>query len=314
MPAKRKAVAPRGGRGRRLSTAPGEAHQKDWGLVKVVDSLGREYRIARLAMVCRHCGTRYIEFFPSARQENPLIGMVRASMAMGVPERVPTDNVRSVVTRRDMDGRPAWQTDCAAFMGCVGFKAKPRKPRHPLAEGKVERPVKFVRGNFLAGRELTNITGLNAEAPTWRAERGGRCRRALDLAPADGRRAKCLPRSNDLDVDDGVARHPCPRRKIGFDGLVTYEGGRFGVPCWYPGRECRVGREGECPRIYSEDLSRELPARPVTWGRKDGFCEDRCVDARPYELPTAPVRVTVAQPEAPSGNPAFSKFDFEGRP
>lgn len=173
--------------------------------------------------------------------------------------------------------------------------------------------MKLVRGDFLAGRGFANITEPNAEALTWRAEQGGRCRRALDLVPADEHRAKCLPRSNDLDVDDEVARYLCPRRKISFDGFVTYEGRRFGVPHWYPGRECRVGREGECLRIYSEDLSRELSAHPVTWGRKDGFCEDQYVDAQPYELPTAPVRVTVAQLEAPSGNPAFSKFDFEGR-
>lgn len=131
--------------------------------------------------------------------------------------------------------------------------------------------------------------------------------------PADERRAKCLPRSNDLDVDDEVARCLCPRRKVGFDGFVTYEGGRFGVPHWHPGRECRVGREGERLRIYSEDLSRELPAHPVTWGRRDGFCEDQCVGAQPHEPPTAPVRVTVARLGAPSGNPAFSKLGFEGR-
>ena len=40
---------------------------------------------------------------------------------------------------------------------------------------------------------------------------------------------------------------------------------------------------------------------------------EQYVESQPYELPTAPVRVTVAQLEPPPAKPAFSKFDFEGR-
>ena len=94
----------------------------DWGFTNVVDWLGNEYKIACFAMVCHHCGTFYIEFFPNARQESLLIGMVHAFMVMGVPDHVLTDNMKSVVTRRDAEGRPVWQADYAAFMECVGFK------------------------------------------------------------------------------------------------------------------------------------------------------------------------------------------------
>lgn len=62
------------------------------------------------------------------------MGVVRASMAMGVPERAPADSTEGVVTRGDIGGRPAWRTDRAAFVGCVGSKTKPRKPRHPFCK------------------------------------------------------------------------------------------------------------------------------------------------------------------------------------
>ena len=65
--------------------------------------------------------------------------------------------------------------------------------------------------------------------------------------------------------------------------------------------------------IYSEDLARETAAHSVIWGRKDSFCEDQYADVQPCELPSVPVATTIAQTEPPSGNIAFSKFDFEGR-
>lgn len=65
IPAKRQLVAPQGSRGRRFTTEPGEAYQMDWGFTKVVDYDGSEYNAACFAMVCHHCGQRYVEFFPN---------------------------------------------------------------------------------------------------------------------------------------------------------------------------------------------------------------------------------------------------------
>ena len=200
VPAKRKAVVPRGSRGERYETGPGEAFQMDRGFARVAGPLGREWRIACFAMVCRHCGTCYVEFFPNARQENLLVGMVHAFMAPGIPKRVPADNMRSVVIRRDGDGRPVWQSDHAALVACVGFGTSLREPRHPSAKGKVERLVRFARGNFLAGREFADITEPDAEALSWCAEQGDRYRPALGLVPADEHGTECLPATRPLEV------------------------------------------------------------------------------------------------------------------
>lgn len=65
-----------------------------------------------------------------------------------MPATVLTDNMKSVVVRRDADGRPVWQADYAEFMGVVGFRTRLCRPRHPYTKGKVERLVRFVKGNF----------------------------------------------------------------------------------------------------------------------------------------------------------------------
>ena len=141
IPAKRQIVSPQGNRGRRYTTEPGESYQMDWGFVNVETSDGRTYKIACFAMICHHCGQRYIEFFPNARQENLFIGMIHAFMYMGVPKYVLTDNMKSVVIRRDYEGHPIWQKDYELFMGNIGFETKLCKPRHPFTKGAVERLV-----------------------------------------------------------------------------------------------------------------------------------------------------------------------------
>lgn len=50
----------------------------------------------------------YIESFPNARQENLFIGIIHAFHHMGVPRFVFTDNMKSVVLHRDLEGYPVW--------------------------------------------------------------------------------------------------------------------------------------------------------------------------------------------------------------
>lgn len=314
IPARREAVGPQGGRGRRFRTGPGEASQMGWGFPNVGGWEGRTHRVACLAMACHHRGTLYMEFLPNARREGLLVGMVRALMVMGVPGHVPTDDMRGVVIGGDADGRPDWQVDHAALMARLGLRTKPCEPRHPFTRGKAERLVPLVRADFAAGGALVGVTQLDAGALRWRAEQGGRCRRAPGCVPAEGHGRACLPACDPLAVGDEVAAYPCPGRRVSLDGLVSCEGRRFGVLHWHSGRECRVSREGDVPHVHADDPSREIAAHAVTWSRGDGFRDDQHADVRPVELPTSPVRATISQPRPPSGDPAPAKSDFGGRP
>lgn len=82
IPAKRIMQNPHG-KVRRYSTGPGEMYQMDWGFANAVDSSGGKWKCACFAMVCHHCGFRFIEFFPNAKQESLFIGMLHAFMVMG---------------------------------------------------------------------------------------------------------------------------------------------------------------------------------------------------------------------------------------
>lgn len=311
IPPKRQIVASQGSRGRRYTTAPGECHQMDWGFTDVEKADGTTYRVACFAMICHHCGERYIEFFPNAKQENLFIGMIHAFAALGIPAYVLTDNMKSVVIKRSQEGRPIWQKDYQAFMEAIGFKTRLCKPRHPFTKGSVERLIQFVKGNFLAGRVCSNITELNHQAQRWAGEQNGRYHRAVDCIPDKEHHLRCLAAARILEVTIPILFYLSPLRKISFDGFVNYEGRRFGVPYWYTEAFCRVRRDSFTLYLYSADLSSTLVEHNVTWSRKDSFCKDQYI-VQPEETATAPVTTRIKQLEETPPPPAFRKFDFSG--
>lgn len=309
MPPKRRQVDPQGNRGRRYLSGPGESYQMDWGFANVETAGGTTYKIACFAMICHCCGERYIEFFPNAKQENLFIGMIHAFQYMGIPQHVLTDNMKSVVIRRDAKGHPIWQKDYEQFMKSIGFETKLCKPRHPFTKGTVERLVRFVKNNFLAGRLFVNITELNIEALEWCSSQNRCYHRAVDCIPEQKHLRDCMAIARQLLRDETIERYLNPSRIISFDGFIHFEGRRFGVPYWYAEHTCRVRREGFTVFITSEDLSQILSTHDVTWSRRDSYCRDQ-YDVQPEEEPTAPVRVRMRElvrEEVPS---AFDKFDF----
>lgn len=310
IPAPREIVSSQGNRGRRYHTGPGENYQMDWGFVKVNTSEGVSYQCACFAMICHHCGERYIEFFPNARQENLFIGMIHAFIYMGIPENVLTDNMKSVVIGRDVEGNPLWQKDYEIFMKTIGFHTKLCKCRHPFTKGKVERLVRFVKENFIAGRTFGNITDLNCDALNWCNEQNGKYHRAMDCVPAEVHSNECMHVAEILTMTEEIMKYLCPVRKISFDGFVNYEGRRFGVPYTYTRKTCRVMRKDFYLYIYDTDLTHQIAVHNITWSRKDSYAHDQYAIKEPEELPTAPVKAVITQKKETVPARGFEKFDF----
>lgn len=106
VPVRRTQTAPQGNRGRRYMTGPGEAFQMDWGFTKVLNPNGAEYQVACFAMICHHCGQRYVEFFPNARQENLFIGMIHAFQYRS--EQYPRQRFQTFHAGTPVGGEPAF--------------------------------------------------------------------------------------------------------------------------------------------------------------------------------------------------------------
>lgn len=312
VPAKRQQVDPQGNRGRRYKTEPGECYQMDWGFAWVCSPTGTEYRVACFAMICHHCGKMYVEFFPNAKQENLFIGMLHAFYMMGVPQYILTDNMKSVVTRRDLEGHPVWHPDYEAFMNTVGFRTKLCKPRHPFTKGKVERLIRFVKDNFMAGRVFWNISDLNDQVLRWCDKHNGKYHREIDDIPDFLHASRCGQTATALREDPEVVMYLFPLRKISFDGFVNYEGRRFGVPFRYSGKTARITRKQDTLYIYSPDLKELLVTHEVTWSKKDSYCIGQFAEPiMPEELPTAPIKTRMQMISPPAVTDGFDKFNFD---
>lgn len=311
VPAKRQLVAPQGNRGRRFTTGPGEAYQMDWGFTNVLDYDGSSYRAACFAMVCHHCGQRYIEFFPNAKQESLFIGMLHAFAYMGIPRYILTDNMKSVVLHRDFDGNPVWNKEYESFMKTLGFRTKLCKPRHPFTKGKVERLIRFVKENFLLDRVFWNLTDLNRTALEWCEKQNNIYHRATDGVPAMEHGGACAEVAQELILKPGLLLYLCPERKVSFDGFVNFEGRRFGVPCHYKSRTARIMRKDDMIYIYSFDMKTLLTSHDVTWSKRDRYCSDQYAVQQPEEFPTMPVKTEIVRLPEPTPSLSFDKFNFD---
>lgn len=143
-------------------------------------------------------------------------------------------------------------------MNNLCFETKLCKPRHPFTKGAVERLVCFVKENFLPGRVFTELTDLNYDALSWCNRQNAIYHRAVDCIPNDRHNSACIKAAPLLEETIELSYYLCPERCISFDGFVTYEGRRFGVPYWYTEKTCRVKRDGYVLYIYDSNMTKRM--------------------------------------------------------
>lgn len=307
VPAKRELAPKPQGKVRRYESGPGEMYQMDWGFVNVEDCIGGTWRCACFVIVCHHCGMRYVEFFPNAKQENLFIGMLHAFSVMGVPKSVLTDNMASVTIGRDAAGKALFNHEYDDFQHAVGFATRLCKVRHPWTKGSVERLVRFVKDNFIQGRRFVNVNDLNEQALKWCASCNSSLRKGLGTIPEEehsGEPLACIP------AMDAILPFLAPERSITLDGFVFYEGRRYGVPFSYIGRKVRVMRDRETLYILDPNTFAVIETHGVDWSRRPHYSATQFEPAQPEEHPTAAVRASIGFSGGRGCDDDFKRFDF----
>lgn len=87
----------------------------------------------------------------------------------GVPRAVLFDQMQAVIVEdhRGTQGRLLEHPECARFAAHWGFRIRACRPYRAKTKGKVERPVGYVRDNFVYGREILGDGDLAAQSATW---------------------------------------------------------------------------------------------------------------------------------------------------
>jgi len=87
----------------------------------------------------------------------------------GVPAELLFDQMKAVVVSdgRGSGGGLVENPEFRGFSDHWGFRIRVCRPYRAQTKGKVERPVRYVRGNFFYGRDFVSDDDLNAQARLW---------------------------------------------------------------------------------------------------------------------------------------------------
>lgn len=222
----------------RYETKPGKQSQVDWGFCDYIDSNGEKHKVAVFVMVLGYSRSTYIEFTKRCDIHSFLRCMIHAfEYFNGIPRVMLTDHMKTVILGMGDDKKPNWHPLYEDFAASIGLVTKVCRVRRPQTKGKVERAVRFVKENFIPGRQFVDIGDLNRQARVWCDEVNRRIHGTTGERPCDRLSEEEL---HSLPSDDRWAKYRREVRRVSRDGFVSYDGVRYGVPWQYSGREVSV--------------------------------------------------------------------------
>ena len=214
----------------RLKTLPGEEAQIDWGHFGHV-YIGRAKRpLMAFVMVLSWSRQIFCRFYLNQRMDNFLRGHVAAFEACSGAARVLLyDNLRSAVLERQGDAIRFHPTllDLSAH---YRFEPRPVAPARGNEKGRVERAIRYIRDNFFAARQWSDVDELNAQAADWcsgvSAQR--RCPEDPSITVAEAfeqERAQLIPLP-----DNPYPTEECVSASVGKTPYVRFDLNDYSVP------------------------------------------------------------------------------------
>jgi len=155
-----------------VDTEPGEVAQVDFGYAgKLWDAAAGMPRKAWVfVLVLGYSRHQYAEVVFDQRTVTWLELHQRAfAQLSGVPRVIVPDNLKAAVIRAafGVSGVPELNRSYRELARHYGFRVDPTPPRSPEKKGKVESGVKYVKNNFLRGRQDQDLGELNRELARW---------------------------------------------------------------------------------------------------------------------------------------------------
>ena len=123
-----------------------------------------------LLVVLGYSRVLWLRFYRRQDMRTLLVGLEEAfAFFGGVPQELLFDQMKSVITKdlRLLGGDLVRNAEFLRFAAHWGFTARACRPYRAKTKGKVERPVRYVRGNFIYGREFLNDADLDHQRLFW---------------------------------------------------------------------------------------------------------------------------------------------------
>jgi transposase len=238
----------------RLEVAPGEEAQVDFGSAgDMIDPRTGEIRKGwAFVMTLSWSRHQYSTFVFDQKLETWLRCHREAFEYFGgVPKKIVVDNLKAAIIKA-LFHDPVVQRSYRECAEHYGFLISPCRPATPRHKGKVESGVRYVKRNFLAGRDLMTITEANGQLLKWvEGVAGVRSHGTTKERPLDRFREVekqallALPRSG---YDSGVWK----KAKLHPDCHVVVDGAYYSAPHRLIGRSLWVRTNGRDVQIFHD--------------------------------------------------------------
>ena len=152
----------------KLSFAPGECAQVDWGEYGAITCGATRRRLSFFVMVLCHSRLMYVEFTVMQTMEHFLAAHEHAFAAFGgCPTRLMIDNLKSAVLSRVVGEAPVFNPRYLDFSRHWGFDISPCNVAKGNEKGRVENGVGYIKKNFLNGLDFLDFSAVNPAADVW---------------------------------------------------------------------------------------------------------------------------------------------------
>jgi len=149
----------------RFETPPGHQAQVDFAEFRF--PWGKRYA---LLVVLGYSRLLWLKFYPRQTLATVISGLEEAFASFGgVPTELLFDQMKAVIVedQRADGGKLLENPEFLRFAQHWGFRIRACRPYRAKTKGKVERPVRYVRGNFFYGREFIGDADLDDQRIHW---------------------------------------------------------------------------------------------------------------------------------------------------
>ncbi len=224
----------------RFEGLPGEYLQVDWGEVRRFPFTNQKPS-TRYFLACRLKYSRwsFVRWTTRMDQETLIRLLVDCFLALGfVPWVLVFDNMKTVTTGRDAQDQPIWHPVFLQFAREFDFHPEACAVGAANQKGSVESLVKWVKGNFLAGRSFADDADLANQTQGWLRMANSRPNSATGEPPLE--RLK-VEKSKGTPLPASATDYGFPESaQVNSESMVHAMGNTYSTPVAHVGRPVTV--------------------------------------------------------------------------
>ena len=235
----------------RIHTKPAEEAQVDFGYAGyTIDNTGKKRKTWVFNMRLSYSRLDFYKKVYDQRVETFIECHKEAfSYFGGIPETVRIDNLKAAILEANFY-EPVYQRLYKNFADYYGFRSIPCRIYRPNDKGKVECGIKYVKGNFFAGRTFISEDDLDKQLYIWQEDRcnariHGTTRKVPREVFKQEEKAllKRLP-EKEFNISEGGSR------KVYHDCHIYVKRNYYSVPFEYAGKEVEIELTKSLLKIY----------------------------------------------------------------